>query len=71
MNELMKKLAKKGVVNSDESIGNVDQTEEFMDAEETMEATTEHSRPGDAVAGSEEGNFSSAASGNVASAGVK
>ena len=71
MNELMTKLAKKGVVNSDEGIGNVDQTVEVMDTEETMDATAEHSRPGDVVAGSKEGNSSSAASGNIASAGVK
>ena len=73
MDDLMKKLAEKGVVNSEESRSNVegDQTEEFMDAEETMDATAEHSRPGDVEAGSKEGNSSSAASGNVASAGVK
>ena len=73
MNELMKKLAEKSVVNNEEENVNVegDQTDEFMDAEETMDATAKHSRPGDVDTGAQWGNSSSAASGNVASAGVK
>jgi len=73
MNELMKKLAEKSVVNNEEENVNVegDQTDEFMDAEETMDATAKHFRPGDVDTGAQGGISSSAASSNVASAGVK
>jgi hypothetical protein len=73
MGELMKKLAEKGMVNSvgDDATLVEEQNDEFMDAEEMMDATARHSRPGDINTGAQEGNSSSAASGNIAPAGVK